>query len=200
MAISWSNRVKNEGEIMQYKELYFGENENQITVTLFGETMGQGLIGMISSPIFKENIAIVIVEDTDSVDYNFACLGCGENGVAPRVAMTEKVYDELKEELPVAKVVLLHEIGHYYNSDVGKNEDNSDERRRQLVVKNEACPKEIKADAFAVKYLGKETIVKGLQELQRRILVDFADYDEESVQITIKEIDIRISHIKRRDK
>ena len=94
----------------------------------------------------------------------------------------------------------MHEIGHYYNSDVGKNEDNSDERRRQLVVKNEACPKEIKADAFAVKYLGKETIVKGLQELQRRILVDFADYDEESVQITIKEIDIRISHIKRRDK
>ncbi len=200
MAFSWSNRVKNEGEIMQYKELYFGENENQITVTLLDKTMGQGLIGMISSPMFKENIAIVIVEDTDSIDYKFACLGCGENGVAPRVAMTEKVYDELKEELPVAKVVLLHEIGHYYNSDVGKNEDNSDERRRQLVVKNEACPKEIKADAFAVKYLGKETVVKGLQELQKRILVNFADYDEESVQITIKEIDIRISRIKRRDK
>ena len=185
---------------MEQRELKLGANENQITVTLLDETMGQGLIGMISSPMFKENIAIVIDKCNDPFDYNFACLGCGENGVAPRVTMTEKVYDELKEELSVAEVILLHEIGHYYNSDVCKNEDNSDERRRQLVVKNEACPKEIKADAFAVKYLGKETVVKGLQELQRRILVDFADYDEESVQITIKEIDIRISHIKRRDK
>ena len=184
---------------MQYNEITFGENENQITVTLLEVTMEQGLIGMISSPMFKENIAIVIVKDPDSVDYNFACLGCGENGVAPRVAITEKIFDELKEEKPVAKVILLHEIGHYYNSDVGNNEDNSDERRRHLVIRNKACSKEIKADDFAVKYLGKESVVAGLRELQRRILVDFADYDEESVQITIKEIDIRISHIERRD-
>ena len=196
MAVSRISRVKNAGETMQYKEFYFGENENQITVTLLDKTMGQGLTGMISSPMFRENIAIVIVEDPDSIDYNFACLGCGENGVAPRVAMTKKVYDELKEEHPVAKVILLHEIGHYYNSDIGKNEDNSDERKRQFVIRNEACPKEIKADAFAVKYLGKKTVIKGLQELQRKILVDFADHDEESVQITIKEIDMRISHIK----
>ena len=184
---------------MQYKEFKFGKNENQITITLLDKTMGQGLIGMISSPMFKENIAIVIIEDPDSTDYNFACLGCGENGVAPRVAMTEKIYDELKEEKSVAKVILLHEIGHYYNSDVGNNEDNSDERRRQYVTRNEACPKEIKADAFSVQYLGKETVVAGLRELQRRILVDFADHDEESVQITIKEIDIRISQIEGRD-
>lgn len=184
---------------MQYKELKFGKNEKQITVTLLDETMGHGLIGMISSPMFKENIAIVTVEDPDSTDYNFACLGCGENGVAPRVAMTEKIYDELKEEEPVAKVILLHEIGHYFNSDVGNNPDNSDERRRQFVRRNEACPKEIKADAFAVQYLDKETVVAGLRELQRRILVDFADHDEESVQITIKEIDIRILYIKERD-
>ena len=180
---------------MQYKELKFGENENQITVTLLDETMGQGLIGMISSPMFKENIAIVIVKDPDSVDYNYACLGCGENGVAPRVAITEKIFDELKEEKTFAKVVLLHEIGHYYHSDIGNKEDNSDKRRRHFVTKNEACPKEIKADAFAVQYLGKQAVVSGLRELQRRILVDYADYDEESVQITIKEIDIRISHI-----
>ena len=168
---------------MQYKELQFGKNENQITVTLLDETMGQGLIGMISSPMFKENIAIVIVEDPESTDYDYACLGCGENGIAPRVAMTEKIYNELKEEKPVAKVILLHEIGHYYNSDVGNNEDNSDERRRHLVIRNKGCSKEIKADDFAVKYLGKESVVAGLRELQRRILVDYADYDEESVKL-----------------
>lgn len=179
-----------------YKEIKFGKDENQITITLLCETMGQGLTGMISSPMFKENIAIVIAEDPDSVDYNFACLGCGENGVAPRVAMTKGLYEELKAGVPIANVVLMHEIGHYHNSDVGNSEDNSDDRRREFVLQNKACHKEINADAFAVKYLGKDTVIDGLQELQQRILIDFANYDEESVQITIKEIDIRISHLK----
>lgn len=182
---------------MQYKEIEFGKNASKITVTLLDETMGQGLTGMISSKMFKENVAIVIVEDPDSVDYNFACLGWAENGVAPRVAMTDKLYKELKAGLPVAKVVLLHEIGHYYNCDNEKDEDNSDDRRREFVLQNKVCYKEINADAFAVKYLGKETVIAGLQELQQRILADFADYDEESIQITIKEIDIRISHIEK---
>lgn len=182
---------------MQYKEIEFGSDESKITITLLDQTMGQGLTGMISSPMFKENIAIIIVEDPDSVDYNFACLGWAENGVAPRVAMTEKLYKELKSGVPVAKVVLMHEIGHYYNGDNEKDEDNSDDRRRDLVLQNKVCHKEINADAFAVKYLGKETVINGLHDLQRRILADFADYDEESVQITIKEIDIRISHIEK---
>lgn len=184
---------------MEQTELKLGANENQITVTLLDETMGQGLIGMISSPMFKENIAIIIDKCADPAEYSFACLGCGENGVAPRVTMSKKIYDELKEEKPVAKVILLHEIGHYYNSDIGNNQNNSYERRRQFVTRNEACSKEIRADAFAVQYLGKETVVAGLKELQRRILADYQDHDEESVQITIKEIDIRISHIERRD-
>lgn len=180
---------------MKYNEFEFGNDESKITITLLDQTMGQGLTGMISSPMFKENIAIVIVEDPDGVDYNFACLGWAENGIAPRVAMTEELYGELKSGEPVAKVVLMHEIGHYYNGDNEKDEDNRDDRRRELVLQNKVCLKEINADAFAVKYLGKQTVLNGLHELQRRILVDFADYDEESVQITIKEIDIRISHI-----
>lgn len=181
---------------MQYKEIKFGKDESKITITLLDETMGQGLTGMISSPIFKENIAIVIVKDPDSVDYNFACLGCDKDGVAPRVVMTEELYDELKTEAPVAQVVLMHEIGHYYNSDVGNNEDNSDERRRKLVANNEVCPKEIKADAFAVKYLGKDTVISGLETLKQRILDVYKDYDQESVELSVKEIDIRISQIK----
>lgn len=187
--------MRKEGESLQYKQLEFGTDENEITITLLSEVIEQGLAGMISSPMFNENIAIVICENPEDEDYSFACLGCGKDGVAPRVVITEELLNELRNEIPVAKVVLMHEIGHYYNSDVGNNEDNSDERRRKLVVNNEVCPKEIKADAFAVVYLGKETVINGLHELQRRILADFADYDEESVQITIKEIDIRISRI-----
>lgn len=156
----------------------------------------QRLAGMISSPLLKENIAIVITEASEDGDYSFACLGCGKDGVAPRVVMTEELLAELKENVPGAQVVLMHELGHYYNSDVGNNEDNSDDRRRNLVEQNKVCPKEIKADAFAVKYLGKDTVIAGLETLKQRILDVYKDYDEESVELSVKEIDIRILHIK----
>ena len=42
---------------MQYNEIEFGNDENKITITLLEETMGKGLMGMLSSTIFKENIA-----------------------------------------------------------------------------------------------------------------------------------------------
>ena len=87
---------------MEQTELKLGEN--QITITLLDETMGQGLIGMISSPMFKENIAIVIDKCTDPFDYDFACLGCGENSVAPRVTMTKKYMMRLKKKSLLLKL------------------------------------------------------------------------------------------------
>lgn len=187
--------MRKEGESLQYKQLEFGTDENEITITLLSEVIEQGLAGIISSPMFNENIAIVICENPEDEDYSFACLGCGKDGVAPRVVITEELLNELRNEIPVAKVVLMHEIGHYYNSDVGNNEDNSDERRRKLVVNNEVCPKEIKADAFAVVYLGKEMVIAGLETLKQRIRDVYKDYEEESVELSIKEIDIRINII-----
>ena len=182
---------------MQYNEIEFGNDENKITITLLEETLGKGLMGMLSSTILKENIALVTDEEHDDEDYTFACLGCGKDGVAPRVLMTEELYNELKKQTPMGKTVVMHEIGHYYNSDVGHNEDNSEERRRNLVSQNMVCQKEIKADAFAVQYLGKDTVIAGLETLKERIIKDYADYDEESVRLSIKEIEIRLSHIKK---
>ena len=184
---------------MQYSEFEYSVGENKITLTLLEESMGNGLMGMISSPIFKENIALVIDEEHDEEDFTFACLGCGQNGIAPRVQMTKELYGELKKETPMAKTVVMHEIGHYYNSDVGHNEDNSEEIRQILVSQNMVCQKEIKADAFAVQYLGKDEVVAGLEALKYRILIDYADYDEESVELSIREINIRISHIREMD-
>ena len=50
---------------MQYNEIEFGNDENKITITLLEETMGKGLMGMLSSTIFKENIALIIDEEHD---------------------------------------------------------------------------------------------------------------------------------------
>ncbi len=181
---------------MQYREIEFGNAENKIIITLLDQLMEQGLAGMISSPLFKENIAIITTETPEDDDYSFACLGCGKEGKAPRVVMAKQLLYELKVGEPVANVVLMHEIGHYHNSDIGNNEDNSDDRRRDFVSQNKACPKEIKADAFAVRYLGKETVIAGLEVVKQRIIDVYKDFDEESVELSIKEIDIRISIIK----
>lgn len=181
---------------MKYKEIVFGEGDNKITITLLDGLMGLNLVGMISSSLFKETIAIVIAEKSEDDDFSFACLGCGKDGVAPRVAMTKELIDELKNEVPVAQVVLMHEIGHYYNSDIGNNGDNSDDRRRNLVTQNKVCPKEIKADEFAIEYLGKDIVILGLETLKQRILEVYKDYDKESVELSVKEIDIRISCVK----
>ena len=192
-----SNEYIFKDDFMQCKELEFGTEKNKITITLLDEMMEQRLGGMVSSPLFMENIAIVVADSQDDNDFSYACLGCEKNGIAPRIAITEDLWRELKEETPVAKTTIMHEIGHYLNHDVGNNEDNSDERRFNLVRQNIVCQKEIKADLFAVQYLGKETVIAGLQELKQRTLVDFADCDEESVQLSVKEIEIRISLIKK---
>ena len=183
-------------ETLNYKEFEYGIESNKITITLLDGLMGLNLVGMISSSLFKETVAIVIADKSEDEDLSFACLGCGKDGVAPRVMMTDELLTEFKKNVPVAQVVLMHELGHYYNSDIGNNDDNSDDRRRNLVAQNKVCPKEIKADAFAIKYLGKDTVIAGLETLKQRMLDVYKDYDEESVELSVKEIDIRISSIK----
>ena len=173
-----------------------GTGENAISVTHLDEPMEHGLIGMVSSPLFKENIAIIIDEDPEANDYSFACLGCGVNGVAPRVMMSEEFYADFKRSSADARVAFFHELGHYVNGDVGNGDMHCDEDRCQLVAENSVSEKELKADKFAVSYFGKDIVVLGLELLKQRILKDYADYDEESVRLATKEIDIRISHIK----
>lgn len=181
---------------MQYKQLEFGTDENKITITLLNKIMEQRLAGMISSPMFNENIAIVVEDNPKTIDYDFACLGYTKEKTVPRVMMKSEFFDDLKHGTPESRMILFHEIGHYANNDFLTNEGNVDAEREALVAENKVSKKEIKADAFAVSYLGKDVVIAGLEDLKKRILRDYADYDEDSLRITIKEIDIRISHIK----
>lgn len=174
----------------------FGDGKEKIELILLDESMELGLVGMVSSELFGENIAIVVEDNPQTVEYDFACLGYTKEGTAPRVMMKKEFYEDLKKGTQETKTILFHEIGHYANSDMLTNNYDEDEERERLVSQNKVSEKEIKADAFAVQYLGGECVVQGLTVLKQRILTEYADYDEESVQITIKEIDIRISNIK----
>ena len=182
---------------MTGKTTTFNFAEDKIELTLLDEPMELGLVGMVSSELFAENIAIVVEDNPQTVDYDFACLGYTKTGAAPRVMMKSNFFEELKSGTPESRMILFHEIGHYANGDMLKNNENEDGKRKSLVSQNMVSEKEIKADAFAVRYLGAECVVQGLTALKHRILIEYADYDEEGVQITLKEIDIRISHIEK---
>lgn len=181
---------------MQYQTISFGEGKEKIELTLLDNLMDLSLGGMISSPMFNENIAIVVEDNPETIDYDFACLGYTKEKTAPRVMMKSEFFDALKRGTPESRTILFHEIGHYVNGDILTNEGNTDAEREALVADNKVSEKEIKADAFAVAYLGKDAVIAGLEGLKKRILTEYADYDEDSIRITIKEIDIRISHIK----
>ena len=181
---------------MQCQTISFGKGNERIELTLLDNLMELNLGGMISSPMFSENIAIVVEDNPKTIDYDFACLGYTKEKTAPRVMMKSEFFDDLKHGTSESKMILFHEIGHYANNDMLTNMGNADEEREALVVKNKVSKKEIKADAFAVSYLGKDTVITGLEDLKNRILRDYADYDKDSILITTREIDIRISHIK----
>lgn len=186
-----------EGVIVQYQTISFGEGKEKIELTLLDNLMELNLGGMISSPMFKENIAIVVEDNHKTIDYDFACLGYTKEKTAPRVMMKSEFFDDLKRGTPESRTILFHEIGHYANGDILLNDGYTDAEREALVADNKVSEKELKADAFAVAYLGKDVVITGLEDLKKRILRDYADYDEESIRITIKEIDIRISCVRR---
>lgn len=187
--------IKNEGVNVQYKKIEFGSDQTKITITLLEESMGKGLIGMVSSPLFRENIALVVSEEDETDGYTFAGLGYGKNNVAPRVLMTTELYNGLMAGCTMAKTAVMHEVGHYYNEDKGSDGNDCEEIRRKLVIQNKVCIKEIKADAFAVKYLGKNVAVAGLNALKDKILTEYMGCEEESVLLSVRELEIRISKI-----
>ena len=60
---------------MTGKTTTFNFAEDKIELTLLNEPMELGLVGMVSSELFAENIAIVVEDNPQTVDYDFACLG-----------------------------------------------------------------------------------------------------------------------------
>jgi len=106
--------------------------KDKIELTLLDKPMEQGLVGMVSSELFVENIAIVVEDNPQTVEYDFACLGYTKAGTAPRVMMKKEFYEDLKKGTQEAKSILFHEIGHYANGDIFINTFNEDDERERL--------------------------------------------------------------------
>ncbi len=180
---------------MDYRFTY-GKGDNSIEIICLGIPMEKGLVGMATSRLFRENIALVVDYDpVEGLDYDFACLAHYKSGDHYAVHMEETIYKGIKSQDAMALTTLFHELGHYYHNDF-KNPDylkTYDEQRNLSVLHGIANDHELIADGFAVDYLGTEIVIKGLQDLKKATLERFDnECDPESFKLNQKELQYRI--------
>ncbi len=105
----------------------------------------------------------------------------------------------LYEDTNVFVALLFHEYGHFQNGDLDNvpSTTTSDDIRHQridLISKGQVTESELKADAFAVQYVGKNTMLRALNYLinkrkQRK--------DDPGKELAIKEFQLRSKAIQR---
>lgn len=182
---------------MKYQTMFFGKKENRITLTHLNKPIKKGLVGMVSSPLFNDNIAIVIDNNTDeSRNYDFACLAYTKNYATPLIMLENDVYYDIKRGKPYAHMILLHELGHYYHKNISNYIEENDADREQLVSIGKVSENEIHADSFAADYMGVDAVISGLEQLKLLISGRCVNYEETNINTIIKEIDIRIKQFK----
>lgn len=183
----------------EYQTMYFGSKGDRIQVLHLRKPIRLGLAGMVSSKQFDDNIALV-VDESGTVDFDFACLGYAADGKAPRIIMTREIFYDFKRGSSMARTVVFHEIGHYCNKDhLVRNATNeeADAARIHAVSSGTVSSKETVADQFAVRYLGAEVVMAGLREIRQEIQRRYGTgkYDAESYNAAITELDLRIKLI-----
>lgn len=174
--------------------MYFGTGRGRIAISHLNAPIELGLVGMAQSKLFADTIAIAIDEHSP-LDYNYACLGYAAGGKSPRILLEREVFYDFKRGTPKARLILLHEIGHYYNADHQSQKGVTDGARCETLSCGAVHSSELAADAFAAHYLGTPTAICGLQELKSDILTRYpvGMYRAEDINAAVTEIDLRIA-------
>lgn len=185
---------------MEYKQTSYGAGDEIIEVLILDEPMNGTLVGMISSPMFSENVALALdsrVAKGEEVDYDLACMGAAKDGSIPRIYLFPDLVLDLKAGSIEALFILFHELGHYVNGDLSGDycSEDYDTQRVECVKDGKVSAKELAADAFAAKYIGRDKAIIGLEALLKRTQHSWniEEFDEESVKTAIKEIEMRIN-------
>ena len=77
---------------MHSLKMNFGKKKNKISLIHMKKPFKSGLGGMVTSPLFSENVAILVDETRNNeLCYNFACLAAAENGALPRILMSKEM-------------------------------------------------------------------------------------------------------------
>lgn len=189
------------GEIHIDQTLTLGSGDKEISVLLLKEEIGLGLIGMLTSKLFSGNVALVAVTGSpEDTDFNIGYHGHSRDGKAERIGLDEKLIDGLRAKSDEALFVLLHEVGHLVNKDVvavGEDFERYNQTRIEKVKSGEVLEMELRADIFAVEYLGIQVSINGLHALMERERAYYLSdtFDREEVETALAETEYRIKNL-----
>ena len=96
-----------------------------------------------------------------------------------------------KEDLFIA--LMYHELGHYINGDLNEENLKNLDKRNNFMYTGIVDSMEVKADAFAVSYVGKSLMISALNNL----IKERRKRNDEIASLAIKEVEERIKLINR---
>ena len=136
--------------------------------------------------------------DNSKEDYDLACMSFSQKSGLYAVRMESEVFYGIKRGDPMARTILLHELGHYYHKhltgDAEESERYDHERYRQA-EEGSVSQRETDADDFAAMYLGREYVVKGLETIKQELLQRVDKECYEGTNTTFRELDLRIARL-----
>ncbi len=181
---------------MKFQIIPFGKGKNRILFIHLKRPMKNGFAGMVTSNIFKdERIAIMVDNENTVTDYDFAGLTLTKTGFSS-INMDKEVFYGIKQGNPMARMILFHELGHYYYGDLQNKDFKQEEyqKRRENAIKNGGVvDEEVRADAFALNYLDLEYVTKALEILKEKIQEKYGP--DKDAELIIEEINIRMQKI-----
>ena len=182
----------------------FGKGPNTIEAFLERKVRKSGFAGFVCSKRFREDITIV-VNDTLLNEYNVrrGYITMREDGTYPIIILETQTFNEIKRGVPSARLLLLHEIGHYCcgHLDHPPMLESECQMRRDYAAQNSVSPEELEADSFAADYLGGEYVVWALQDsMEKRMAIDLMEgtHFDSCNDLTLHEYQLRIDIINER--
>lgn len=148
----------------QYRLLY-----NTSTVDYSGSDRVE--IGKIIDSITEKDVMYILYDKNLWGRWGYhTCIEEYEyEGIDYPVAIVDDLHKScLYEHGDVFLALMLHELGHYINGDLtswdGEQVDNETVRERRLVAiqNGKVQTQELKADAFSVQYVGKNTFMRAM--------------------------------------
>ncbi len=179
---------------LNYTHNTYSNGESEIAIVVFDKPYESNIIGFAMSELFESMIPFVLVEtDADTID--FASLGCAEGGKHPRISFDKEYYADLQTLTDEVATIIFHELGHLNNGDLTNGNFNFETyhtERTQVADAQGVLPMELKADDFAVAFLGREVVVAGLAVIKKKTEV-YVGY--ENLEIAVCELEKRIQRL-----
>lgn len=180
----------------------FGSGQKELRLYLLSSPIEKNVVGMVDCDLFSARIVLVVDPRLeDERNYDYACLSYVKASDVGTVYMEDRVYQGLKNKGNMERMILLHELGHFfYHHKVNKATGTSqiDQVRLDAINNGTIYEDEKQADEFAAGYIGFRAAADGLEQLKQESAAKYGNgkYDPDEVALSIKELELRIQYLR----